>query len=82
MALIPLSDDVPRLCACGIQLFYKENQCTRCRIKSETPQRTLDALTLMDELEKKVNRQWGTSEIGLDVHQGIRMMKSYNPKNV
>ena len=82
MPLIPLSDDVPRLCACGIQLFYKETQCTRCRIKSETPQRTLDALTLMDRLEKKVNRQWGTNAIGLEVHQGIRMMKSYNPKNV
>lgn len=82
MVFIPISDEVPRTCDCGEILTYKEDQCTRCRIKAETPQRTLDALNLMDNLEKKVNRQWGTSEIGLEVHQGIRMMKSYNRKNV
>jgi hypothetical protein len=43
--------------------------------------RVQDALNFLDGFERKANSNYGEVYLGLDVHQGVRMLKSYDPTN-
>jgi hypothetical protein len=44
-------------------------------------QRIRDALNLLNQYEQRVNMGWSPYEIGGDLHQYIKLMKSYDLSN-